>query len=664
MQDTGSPGRRRFNRRERAALFLASDGRCASCGNSLSSGWHADHVTPHVVGGATTTDNGQALCPPCNFRKGDRMQQPDEDQVELRSFQAELHRTVLDRIPQRQLVTVADAAPGSGKTLAGQHIANELWRRGEISALAVFVPRLNLARQYELDWLRDSELYGAPRMGEIRHRPNKPPLTPGKVFGYCSTYASLTSDQTVHLDWARRHTGRFLLVLDEAQYLGVADEEGIEGGGTKAAEIVREIAGHARHTILLTGTPYRSDGQRLVLATYSEPDEHGHERLISHVRVTYRQGVSENYLRPFQSHLHDGTATWHNLATGQDEVSALSELETRLGHVVRDQGVWAPLADDVANRLRMIRGDFHQTYQALISCTDQTHARAVVKYLQQRHGDFNTVMAVSDDGESAKGVLDSFRRGTGDILVTVRMAFVGYDCKPISIVGVLTNYRHEGHLRQLVARGMRVRKDRPVEEQTVYVIAPDDPQMTAFCHQLRNESEAGVAQRERRERESSSGDQQLGYLADARITDDRVMGLSEAGDAAGDELSFIRAAKSRHRLVDPETKIAALLNDFAGQARDNAMTPVSTPISTMPTQETFEQFSKRLASECSKALRRYVRVKMDILPADPAFRPAIAQVTAAVNGRLGIRAVGDIHTREMWEQRLLIIQRMLSGEIQ
>ena len=65
--------RRRFNARERAALFIAAAGNCPRCGDPLPPDFHADHRDPWARGGVTDVINGQALCPPCNRRKGDSL---------------------------------------------------------------------------------------------------------------------------------------------------------------------------------------------------------------------------------------------------------------------------------------------------------------------------------------------------------------------------------------------------------------------------------------------------------------------------------------------------------------------------------------------------------------------------------------------------------------
>lgn len=63
---------RRFNSKQRVALFIRSQGKCAKCGRRLVIGWHADHKRPFCKNGETDTLNGQALCPSCNQKKGNK----------------------------------------------------------------------------------------------------------------------------------------------------------------------------------------------------------------------------------------------------------------------------------------------------------------------------------------------------------------------------------------------------------------------------------------------------------------------------------------------------------------------------------------------------------------------------------------------------------------
>ena len=104
--------RRRFSRTERAALYLAAGGHCTTCGALLQPGWHSDHIDPHSRGGITDVVNGQALCPPCNLKKGATVQY--RDTFRPRPFQTEVIEKVLDNHSEGKRVTIALASPGSG----------------------------------------------------------------------------------------------------------------------------------------------------------------------------------------------------------------------------------------------------------------------------------------------------------------------------------------------------------------------------------------------------------------------------------------------------------------------------------------------------------------------------------------------------------------------
>ena len=63
--------KRGFDDIQRIILFRRSKGVCQSCEKDIEkNSFHADHQKPHSLGGATTIENGLALCADCNLEKG------------------------------------------------------------------------------------------------------------------------------------------------------------------------------------------------------------------------------------------------------------------------------------------------------------------------------------------------------------------------------------------------------------------------------------------------------------------------------------------------------------------------------------------------------------------------------------------------------------------
>ncbi|MGQ4724388.1 HNH endonuclease [Streptomyces tunisiensis] len=668
---SGFATQRFFTSRQRQLIYEQAEGLCQRCDIPLGESWHADHRIPWAEGGPTTVDNGQALCEGCNLRKGQQMQYTDN--FVPRPFQREVSTVVLERIRAEKDRTIVLASPGSGKTLAYQSLATRLIREGLIDYVAVFVPRVALAQQCELSWMHKTHsgalgglcllFDSTKRLGMIRHKISDPPLThpnePGS--GFVATYSALVSSERLFVEWARKHEGRFLLIADEAQFCGAAGDKE-DGGGTKAGGLVERVHSFARHTLLLTGTPYRADNQPLILADYEpNPSDPRRMTLVRDAEATYADGIAEGYLRRFEMHLTEARVTRRTLgdpsAPNGDSILEynLSDDGSELVPVLRDEKTWQPLVDRVVRAVKD-KQKFNRAYRGLISCMGQNEAKKVQRYLNERYSDLRVGLAISSDA-GAPQELANFKHKPMDILVTVRMAFIGYDCPEITVVGVLTHYRDGGHLMQLVGRGLRVWDKMPPREQSCVIVAPDDPKMQGFLSLLRDENEQGLKLLEEREGpEKEEGaepvQESLSFVEAAVATTTRAAGNESDMDA--DELQLVEYIKAAVDSAETPLKLkdvvelAGIMLKAAPSVPEQRTEPDAPPTYEPP--KTDREQIAAIKAQTAEAIKQHL-YQRGVTPESAGYQEAMMQATKRVNDAAGYNAQ-QANTLEKANRRL------------
>jgi hypothetical protein len=201
-------------------------------------------------------------------------------------------------------------------------------------------------------------------------------------------------------------------------------------------------------------------------------------------------------------------------------------------------------------------------YKGLISCMNQEDVVAVEHYLKAHHPTVSYRKAISDESSAARDALRLFREDDDDtdLLITVRMAFVGYSCNRITVIGCLTNYRDKSHLEQLFGRGFRVDSDSGIapQDQRCRIIAPNDRPMREFIDYLRAQEEIGISKR------TGGGTPPPGeatsFVEDAKATTTTVRGLS--GDIGPDDVEQIDALKRQYHLAGTVGDFAKMLKDL------------------------------------------------------------------------------------------------------
>lgn len=285
---------------ERLALWLNSKGICQECGAKMSE-WHADHIVPFSRGGETVLENGRAVCPPCNLKKGARMVTGNS------GFQFTCNNRVY-RGQDLSQIPVSDVRPGirravrtvldlitDGKRKDGT-IANKMsvvlpTRYGKSDAirlLAMYSRSCGIGGSLVLspsEYLR-SQICSAKKVADMAARYGFEQRI-ANTFGEICSKAELAGEalsrlvlgsSTIQMIGATKmvepspmhggesllcHTmkqvaaqcgGKILVMIDEAHECGEALARG---------KMVEELTKAGCIIVLFTATPYRTDGDRI-----------------------------------------------------------------------------------------------------------------------------------------------------------------------------------------------------------------------------------------------------------------------------------------------------------------------------------------------------------------------------------------------------------------
>jgi superfamily II DNA or RNA helicase len=458
--------RRRFSNRERTALFLAADGRCQLCGVDLEPGWHVDHMTPWSRGGETDVINGQALCPTCNLKKGNRM-------TELRAWQAD----ALAKFLRNSDDFLAVATPGAGKTTFALTAAQRTIELGTAQTLVVVVPTSHL----RLQWAT-----AAHRLGiKLDHRFANGAGALAKDFdGVVATYQAVASEPLLY----RRLSKNALVILDEVHHGG--DEQ---TWGTALRTAFEE----APRRLLLSGTPTRTDRAPVPFVQY---DING--RFIAGHNYDYGEALQDrSVVRPIEFQALDGSVRWREagaviateLKDADDETlvnalrAALNPEGDWIGSVLRK-------ADGELTRHRMEVPDAG----GLVIAADQYKARKYAAILERITHEKPT-LAISDEPGASESIRD-FAGGRGRWIVAVQMVSEGVDIPRLAVGVYASNIRTELFFRQVVGRFVRVRS--PEDETTSTLLVPSIEPLLRYAQKIEKTIDDALRAEERKLRET------------------------------------------------------------------------------------------------------------------------------------------------------------------
>lgn len=480
---------RRFKTSQRIALYLYAKGRCANaaCGKPLVAGWHADHQIPWSLGGETDVSNGNALCPACNLKKGDRIEEvvirkqkrggdgerkallPWPQGMQLRAWQQRAFNCWLIRKGRDFLLV---ATPGAGKTRVALRIAHHMLMSGEVSRIVIVCPTEHIRKQWAdaahetgiaLDpkWLN---AYGVEVVEDYH--------------GIAVTYQQISFAPDL---FDKQCDASTLVIFDEVHHAA----DNLSWG-----DALRRAFHRATERLALSGTPFRNDNYQIPFITYHEG------RSKAGFSYSYAEALADGVCRPIYFPTVNGRARWLSRDGSfidcwlLDDVPRAHATE-RLRTVLDAGGGWLPSVLKAANdKLSEIRASGHSEAGALVIAIDQGHAKEISRLLLRITGTA-PVLAISEDAD-ASAKIQRFTEGADRFLVCVKMVSEGVDIPRLRVGVFATNVTTELFLRQAIGRFVRVICG--LEEQSATLYLPAVEPIITFARQIKEERDHQLAQ--------------------------------------------------------------------------------------------------------------------------------------------------------------------------
>lgn len=388
-----------------------------------------------------------------------------------------------------------NVAPGGGKTKASCVIAKNLIDQGEIDCVVAIAPRKTVVQQWAVDFQDICGRTMLPITG------NNDLNIPGIDFAI--TWNSLNDASAA-----------FYQICQNKRVLAVCDEHHHAGRDNPWGNGADNAFSFAKHTLVLTGTPIRSDGSESVWIAYDNRGQISHPSAGTYT-LPYGEAVDLGYCRPISFHRHEGnfTVTFQDGDTAAVSGSGLEHASDRVMSI-------PPLRRAL---------DFYKLACSPILAPDgkpdtQSYQATILEWGIQKIDDLRLQMAnvgglviapsidiaehMADlleilEGErpfvvhnqvgNAEEKIKAFRQGNSRWLVSVGMVSEGVDIPRLRVLVYLPYAKTQLAFRQ--AMGRVVRNNGPHDSTRAYVIMPSFERFNEYA--LRVEQE--MSPRHRRE---------------------------------------------------------------------------------------------------------------------------------------------------------------------
>ncbi|OEE36946.1 diguanylate cyclase [Vibrio genomosp. F10 str. ZF-129] len=380
----------------------------------------------------------------------------------LRQWQSECVELALNRYQQDQQHFLCLATPGAGKSIMAAEVASRLFEEENIDFVLCFSPSIAISQGLERTFQSRLHCRFDGVIGAL---------------GASYTYQSLPFlDESF---WTLLRNHRVLAVFDEIHHCAGLN---IVEANAWGKVIIEHIQSHARYTLSLTGTPWRSDKAPISLSRYNNVN--------TEIECDYVYGLSQA--------VKDGVCRLPNIVlVDNDQITATSrEFESRHFSSIskyldepfaRYQSI---ITDDTCMRYLLKLGiakleaiqEQKPNAAGLVVASSIEHAMRINAILSNEFNKKAVVVTYKHDDPS--GIINDFRSNDIDWIVSVGMISEGTDIPRLQVCCHLSKVKTELYFRQVLGRILRVNEGQN-QEAWLYILA--EPNLMKYGHRIDEE---------------------------------------------------------------------------------------------------------------------------------------------------------------------------------
>lgn len=351
--------------------------------------------------------------------------------MRLRRWQREAHTAAIAKFRAGKRHFLCLATPGAGKTLMAAKVAHTLLASKAIDLVFCFAPSVNVVNSFRSCLERELCVRLDGLLGST---------------GIVLTYQSMLNLPPEF--WRLLSAYRVLVIFDEIHHCAGDQQDNANAWGEA---IIRHIQDRATLTLALSGTPWRSDGVPISLASYCDNGQ---------VQCDYQYGLFDAVCdgvcrQPVITAIDNGHVLLHS-AAGQDVYSSFSDL------LSNSSCTYQQLIDNDKLLDYVLRAGNQQLKKhrignskagGLVVAASVGHADRIAEMLHRMTGEAPRVVTYAEN--DPQGLISQFRESNQPWIVSVGMISEGTDIPRLQVCCHLTRVKTELYFRQILGRILR-----------------------------------------------------------------------------------------------------------------------------------------------------------------------------------------------------------------